>query len=278
MNYFFQLADLFLNNFPSPEEFSSETPNSKILINEQSNIGFTFKKNYSGDMANPPKTGPSAGKIPKSKPKKGLFDIQINSGHLTDGLISHRECFEMIIKRDLIKPALSIWKGKNPNNLTDNQNDNNILTILSLLMFEQEINWGGEPWQSGSNFNPRINSPYFCRPRDMIMGYILQAKELGIDNVKWWLKISGNGTPTFKPPRDVMEQILIKERVKKNKEKLRWNYEFYPDEYKSFFIFLQNDQEAPAIMTSFTYDEKKTVFKFRELAKKYPDNPYYIES
>lgn len=273
MNFYFELADKFISNFPDKDEFEDNKDFKRIIINKEFNLGFEYQNNYSGRMAETPKTGPSAGKIPKKTPRKGLFDIVITSGELFEGKIAHRDCFEMIIQNNLINDAKRVWIGEDPKVVGKNKESIGILTVLSLLMFEQEINWGTQEWQKASNFSPKITDSKFRRPRDMIMGYILQANEKGIENVKWWQKISGNKTPTFTPPVDIKEKILNEQRAKLGKERLIWTYDFYPDEHKKYFKLLENTPNAHALMTNFHYNNEKMVGKFRSLAKKYPINP-----
>ena len=274
MNFYFELADKFISNFPDKDEFEDDKNLKRIIINKEFNLGFEYQNNYSGKMAETSKTGPSAGKIPKTRPRQGLFDIVITSGELFEGKIAHRDCFEMIIQNNLINDAKRVWIGEDPKVVGQNNESIGMLTVLSLLMFEQEINWGNEKWQKFSNFSPKITDSTFRRPRDMIMGYILQANEIGIENVKWWQKISGNKTPTTTPPSDIKEKIINQQRLKLGKERLRWVYDFYPDEYKKYFKSLEKNPKAHALMTNLLHNNEKMVNKFRSLAIKYPINPH----
>ncbi|HUX48865.1 MAG TPA: hypothetical protein VMV76_06895, partial [Dehalococcoidia bacterium] len=125
------------------------------------------------------------------------------------------------------------------------------LTALTLLMFEQEVNWGNNEWQKSSNFNPSAKYPTRRRPRDMIMGYIRQAFDLGIDKMKYWMT-SAPGTIWFF-----------------DKDESPYGYQTYPDKYKRYFTELEDMDGTEPVMS------REILKKFSALAKTFPDNPYY---
>jgi hypothetical protein len=213
-------------------------------------FGFEYMKDYSGLMAKPPKSGPNAGKI--KNPKQGYFDIRIITGTRYKGGVTHKNLFEDLIKNSTLEKCLNVWRGENPITLGITDDEKEVLAVLTLLMFEQEINWGSEEWQRSSNFAPLQRTPCRKRPRDMIMGFTRQAFELGIDNVKFWMKIRP-GTVCFSNPND----------------RLQSDYGNYPAEYKRYFTELETMDGTEALTT----DEFRRLF--REKAKEAPNNPAY---
>lgn len=126
------------------------------------NFGFTHRRNYQGDMAKPYK-----GRVSQ---KQGYFDFVINAGRW--GTINHYVFLEEILKHSSLNACEDVWAGKSPFNIAKTKKERDLLITLALLMFEQEVNWGNEPWQRRSNFSPHLQSPNLQRPRDMLMGFI----------------------------------------------------------------------------------------------------------
>ena len=81
-------------------------------------------------------------------------------------------------------------------NIAESEEELAILVTIALAFFEQEVNWGNESWQRYTYFAPKVTSPKRIRPRDMLMGYICQVFELGVDNIAYWMT-SRPTTTTF---------------------------------------------------------------------------------
>jgi hypothetical protein len=209
-------------------------------------FGFERKLGYTGSMANP------KGKRLKSlKNKGGLFDFVIFTGNRFNNKAGHRELFEKLVKYSSIDNCLRVWRGEDPTKISKKIKETEALVTLALMMFEQEINWGNEEWQSYSNFAPYIKTPKKQRPRDMIMGYVYQSFELGVENIKYWQKIRPN-TTTFLS----------------GKQNNR-GYRDYPICYKKYFTDLgkKNYNGTEALMVGEIRE------KFKEEAINSPDNP-----
>jgi len=212
-------------------------------------FGFKYMKNYSGLMAKPLKR---YGKLQLVGKKQGLFDITILTGTRYPSGVTHRMLFDDLVRNSKKDTCLEVWKGVDVRQMGLPQNETEVLLVMALLMFEQEVNWGGERlWQRYSFFSPFQTSHSRCRPRDMLMGFILQCFDLGIDNVKWWMRIKP-GTAFFRS-----DDPLIKCA----------NYEEYPDDYKRYFSSLGNTPDSNALMVG---DYRK---RFRDIANVSPDNP-----
>ncbi|MDB8576036.1 hypothetical protein [Turicibacter sanguinis] len=195
MNYFEYLADLLLNVIPDD---SSDLPQStSIIINDfmDGDIYHLEYKGYSGLMANP-NNGHTGG----NKIKLGYFDFKVHTGRryfllYNYSVVTHYNLFRDLISHSNLENCVQVYRGINPFSLTQDINEQKALLGLALLMFEQEVNWGNLNFQKNSNFPPDLNNPNKNRPRDMIMGMLIQAFELGIDNVSTW-KVNRKGYKT----------------------------------------------------------------------------------
>lgn len=215
-------------------------------------FGFEHMQGYSGLMAQPRKTGKNAGIVKKQK--QGLFDIRLITGDRYDGKVTHRALIIDLLKHSSLDNCFEAWKGGDPREIGANDDEKEALTTMVLMMFEQELNWGNETWQRGTYFPPYQTRPCQRRPRDMIMGFVHQAFDLGIDNLdkmKYWMKIKP-GTLCFNNP-DGNNQFFRQ----------------YPPEYKKYFDRLEGVEGAEALMVGEFRD------RFRELAEAFPDNPLY---
>lgn len=211
-------------------------------------FGFTIKRDYSGLMAQPAKTGKFKGKVQRAK--QGLFDIVIDAGDRFEN-VTHRELFPDLLKYSTEKKCLQVWKGEDSRIIGRNDDEKESLTALALLMFEQEVNWGKNEWQKSSNFEPFVRNPTRRRPRDMVMGYVRQAFALGIDKMKYWMKVSP-GTIWFF-----------------DKDESPWGFQSYPAEYKEYFTELEDMNGTESVMIGDILES------FKRLAERSPDNPYY---
>jgi hypothetical protein len=217
-------------------------------------FGFTWQAGYSGLMALPPTSGPSRGII--KQPKQGLFDIHVDTGNRYGASVTHRHLLNDLIANSSKDTAMRVWRGEDPLSVGRNTDEQEALIVQLLLMFEQEINWGGEEWQKNSNFNALVTRPDERRPRDMLMGYILQAFGLGVENVKFWMT-SKPGTLTFRGGKERPEVRDFRQYCK-----------FLTDHAK-FFIELRHLKGGDALMTG------QYRARFREAARRFGNNPRY---
>jgi len=218
-----------------------------MLVTKSGPIGYEYRSDYSGLMAKP------WGRDKKVKQKLGLFDVRLVTGNKYQSHITHRDIITDLTSCSSESNCIEVWKGALPSAVATQTEEIESLSIMALLMFEQEVNWGNEIWQRPSNFNPRITVPHRVRPRDMLMGYIRQAFALGVANVKWW-SISQPGTTTFNgPSRD------------------NFRYSNYPTEFKGYFENLKDTPGAEALMTG----EYRA--RFRDVAEQAPDNPHWLK-
>lgn len=211
-------------------------------------FGFDIKHNYSGLMAQPAKTGRNRGRV--SRPKQGLFDIVIDVGSRYKS-VTHKELFSDLLKHSSEQKCLEAWRGVDPRVLGRNDDEKEALIALTLLMFEQEVNWGSNEWQKSSNFSPSVRRPTLRRPRDMVMGFVRQAFAVGIDKMQYWMKVAP-GTVWFY-----------------DRHESPYGYQTYPGEYKRYFTELEGMNGTEAVMIGGIRDE------FSELAARFPDNPHY---
>ena len=152
---------------------------------------------YDGTQSNNPKTS-----------HQGFFDILVVTGNRFPGNVTHHDILSAILEEDLLDEATMIWEGGHPTDITDDFEHLEILTTLSLLMFEQEVNWGRKnvifqrhspyyhPYAYQSRYNER-------RPRDQIMAYIEWSFAVGdVDQLEYWLLRTGGTTLSPSDPRD----------------------------------------------------------------------------
>ncbi len=221
-----------------------------LLETRSGEIGFTRRLNYSGLMAQPSRTGANRGVVKRRK--QGYFDFFVNTGDIFGNSgATHKDIFYALTNNSTLKKCFDVWRGENPISLTTNRFEQEILSVLLLFFFEQEINWGNEEWQRYTYFAPKVLTPTRVRPRDMLMGYISQAFDLGVENVAFWMT-SRPTTTTFISP-----------------DRTNFGFEDYPDKYKRYFLDLQNDEAARALMVG----EMRS--RFRDVVNAAPDNPFY---
>lgn len=228
-----------------------ETGRYIALTTQHGEFGFEWKDNYSGLMAQPPRTGVNKGIV--KRPKQGLFDIFVSTGSLfTESGVTHRAIIEGVVENTSLIDCQMVWRGISPTEVAHDEKELEILTVLMLLFFEQEVNWGKESWQRATFFEPKVRTPNRVRPRDMLMGYICQAFDIGIDNIAYWQRTRPT-TTTFTAP-DLS------------------NYSFtdYPSQFKRYFDELRDDGSAKALMVGASRE------LFIERSRSFPNNPYYI--
>lgn len=190
------------------------------------------------------------------KQKQGLFDFKVLTGERYQGNVNHKENWVDLLMYSNAENCLKVWRGEHPVEVGVCQDEKEALLTMALLMFEQEINWGGENWQKGSNFAPYQRTPSKRRPRDMLMGYIRQCFHLGIDRldeVKYWMKTKP-GTTTFNDP-DGDDRFFRQ----------------YPPEYKRFFDELESMNGTSPVMVG----KNRDIFK--QLASLARDNKNWKE-
>ena len=214
----------------------------EFMDSENGSFGFYHKKDYTGLMAVKPK-----------RPKQGLFDIVVLTGDRFEK-VSHRDMFSDLLINSTLENCLEVWRGSDPKEVGQTTDEKEALSTMSLLMFEQEVNWGNEDWQKGTNFPPYIRNPTKRRPRDMIMGYVRQCFNLGIDRLgelKYWMKTKP-GTVTFNNPDG--DNRFFRQ---------------YPPECKRFFDELEFMEGTSAVMVG------ETLHEYRRISSEAPDNPLF---
>lgn len=212
-------------------------------------FGFRCMNYYTGLMAQPSRTGKNKGNV--RRPKQGLFDICVLTGTRYKTGVSHRMILEDVLKYTTYEKCISVWRGISPKLVGESENEKEVLYTLALLFFEQEINWGNEEWQRYTYFAPKVRTPQFIRPRDMLMGYIAQAYDLGIDDIAYWQNARPT-TTTFIAP-----------------DGSNYGYEDYAERYKQYFTNLQNDYAASALMVG------DIRIEYKRIAKNTDNNPYF---
>lgn len=212
-------------------------------------FGFRHQRDYAGRMANPKNK-----RFTKGKTHLGLFDIfVVTEGRYGDKSVSHRMLFEDLKLHSTEEACLRVWRGEDPVVVGKTQDEKEALTTMALLMFEQEVNWGGEVFQKRTNFSPKVTMPTAVRPRDMMMGFVRQAFALpSLDHIKYWQIVSGHATPTFRDPAREFS-----------------DFKSYPPEYKRYFDELAGLGGTEALMVG---DRRKA---FREVAEASRLNPRY---
>lgn len=127
--------------------------------------------------------------------KRGLFDFYANTGgryrKLYGGEATHYNLFEDLYKSTNLNQCFRVWQGNEEiSSIAKDENQYEALLTLSLLMFEQEINYGERIYQQFTNF--KISNGF--RPRDMLMGFInmmFKNKEL-YDSYDYWTRSSSS--------------------------------------------------------------------------------------
>lgn len=222
-----------------------------LSIPRYGNFGFKIMFDYEGLMAQPSRTGRNRGIVKREK--QGLFDISINTGSFFgERGMSHRDILTSVMDFSSLEHCIDVWRGIEPTQIAQSNEELAILTTIALAFFEQEVNWGNEAWQRYTYFAPKVTMPTRIRPRDMLMGYIYQVYDLGIDNIAYWMN-SRPTTTTFMAP-----------------DGSNFGFEDYPERYKCFFTQLQNDAYANALVVRECRND------FRRVAAMYDANPFFV--
>lgn len=197
-------------------------------------IGFVYR-GYDGLMARVKEEF-----IDNTQPKQGFFDFFALTGPWEK--LKHDTLLNLIYNHCTLDDCERIWRGESPTNLNLDDRRKAILYALTLLMFEQEVNFGKEVWQRWSQFNPSKQSPTWRRPRDLFMGYIKTIfEEQDVGSIEPYKNKNGLLSP---PPAG---------------SKIRVNY----------FQVYENDNQAEALMTG------ETLKAFQEHIKNESLNPNY---
>jgi len=216
-------------------------------------FGFRFMRNYSGKVASENNGGINR--------QQGLFDIQVMTGVKTwkenqsdNYKASHRDCIQALTDCCSEEQCLEVWRGVHPCDVGDSWGQREALATMALLMFEQEINYVDgkkNPWQYArqSNFKPYVREPGRRRPRDMIMGFVRQGFEVGVDEIKYPIR-SKPGTWNFS-----------------DREESPWGYSSYPTELKNMFTELEQLDGGFPVLSGEIFD------MYHEVSKGAPDNP-----
>lgn len=248
-SYYLTLAERLLQVVESPADGDGVVVRTSPTRGQ---LGFNYQRAYSGHMARPPRMG----KKRKVRQKQGLFDIFIFSGAEGSKGLSHRELFEELRKTSSVEAVLRVWRGEDPDEIGTGDEEKDLLTIVSLMMFEQELNWGTENFQRFTFFPPYQTAPEKRRPRDMLMGFIRQAFDVGdLNELQFWRKASGGETPTFK-----------------NSAILFSDWPQYPNYLKDAYFDFGSLNGTTALITMMTRAE------FRAVANQMADNPNFISA
>lgn len=162
------LYENYLNTLLEQNEWNTILKESNH--NQSVHIGFHLRS-YGGRVAN-------NGRIQRAQ--QGLFDFFIYTTTRYEIMFNHKQPTHFNLLRDLrqnttLEKCETVWRGDTLiSNITNDLNEQAALTILSLMMFEQEVNYGDEIFQQSTNFSPANN----YRPRDMLMGFVKMAFEL----------------------------------------------------------------------------------------------------
>ncbi|MBD8590395.1 hypothetical protein IFT92_21840 [Peribacillus simplex] len=120
-------------------------------------LGFVYQRNYTGLMATK--------KVEKNKTKRGLFDIKVQVDSTPNK--THYMVFSDLLKNSALSKCVNVWTGFYPLTLTSDVDERFALEELTLMMFEQEVNWGDEDFQAYSAFSLSKRA----KPRDVLMGF-----------------------------------------------------------------------------------------------------------
>lgn len=179
---------------------------------------------------------PKYGQDYVQRKKEVYFDVFICTGNRylsRDNYkqVTHYNLFNDLLENSTLEHFYELWRGAMPCEIIDNMEEQQALSTLCLLMFEQELNWRNECWQRYSNFLPSITTPY-SRPREMIMSFLKIAFYLGdLDAYPHWKYKNINGTLTATTPT------------------FGTCYYNLESAYKNFFEELANDSSASPLMT-----------------------------
>lgn len=258
-NFFNTLADSLIDKI---NEINQNTKNTKknFVIHSYANndFGFTYR-GYDGKMAKQKKEF-----IKYTRKKQGFFDFLVETGSryitkVNDSAVTHYKLIQDLLKNTTIENCYSIWRGASPFDITNNIDEQQALLTLSLLMFEQEVNWGTECWQKHSNWNPRTNHP-LKRPRDMIMGFVIMAFADNNDFLEYPYWNDNNG-----------KSIDHSSEIRATPTFGSSGFNSLDIRFKKYFDLLENDNTASPLMIG-PYLEL-----FRKTVNSAPLNPYYSE-
>lgn len=163
------------------------------------NMGFIYQRNYKGKMA--------TNKVVKEEPKRGLFDFRVKVGNRENK--THYDIFNDLLRNKnlTLSQCEEVWKGSSTlQTIAKDGWEWFALQELSLMMFEQEVNWGEEDFQADSRFSFSTQA----KPRDMLMGFTKMVLMNGNANsIPHWRKEGGKKTtPDFGGPYKIYEITL----------------------------------------------------------------------
>lgn len=189
--------------------------------------------------------------------KLGLFDIYVNTGNRYSVLFNdeptHYNLFADLFRNSSYPACERVWIGEEPIEvIAVNSNEYEALLALSLMMFEQEINYGEEVFQQYTNF--KISQGF--RPRDMIMGFIRM--------------VFGNVTTFENYPYWELSKNPNKSKFKVSPH-FGGKYDNLNDEYKAYFEHFRNNTNYQAVKPLFSNVKLKERFLY--YAEKAAHNP-----
>jgi hypothetical protein len=111
--------------------------------------------------------------------KQSLFDFYVSTGNRYfnsyGGDATHFNLIQDLLRYSNYINCLRIWRGDDILDLIEDDDEREALTTLSLLMFEQEVNYGKYEFQQHTNFIKDEPMKKNYRSRDMLMGFINMA-------------------------------------------------------------------------------------------------------
>lgn len=179
----FDLGEIYIDAIPEGNKDLQKEHEINMVTLKNGEIQYIRYRGYSGKMAKKDLYN-SYGE----KPKLGYFDFFIDAGPRYGKFgLTHRDLINEAIRYSTLDNCFRIWNGENIEKVARNQDEERVLSAMALCMLEQDINWGTRNWQKFTHFKNR--------GRDMIMGFLNHAFDIGIDTIPYWNY--NRTTPTF---------------------------------------------------------------------------------
>lgn len=193
--------------------------------------------------------------------KQSIFDFYLNTGNrytkLYNGDATHYNLFEDLKRYSNYINCLSIWRGDDIINNIKNEDEKDALLTLSLLMFEQEINYGRPAYQQNTNFISNKEKNLYHRSRDMIMGFV---------------NMLFSDTELYKsyPHWKIENEIKIYPHFGTGEDK---GYKNLDETYRKYFSEYNNADKYKDVLPLLDVNNYRT--QFQGLVKNANQNPYY---
>ncbi|TCI33867.1 hypothetical protein EVJ29_13345 [Exiguobacterium sp. SH4S7] len=140
-------------------------------------------------------------KFKSNKEMHGLFDFYLIPGQRYNsifygGKATHYNLFCDLKNHATLQDCERVWRGEDVYTDEENVDKKEVLIVLSILMFEQEINYGKRRFQQFTYFSEKDG----YRPRDMIMGFLnmMYEGEEDYNSYPFWNRSNGDkSSPNF---------------------------------------------------------------------------------